>query len=88
MGSATLYNLPKNEFALKYERCMVDELRGFLEARTGHKSTSAWTHLDHVVHLRLMDECANFRFLDLPPELRNLVYNELVLLKGQNRQTC
>lgn len=71
----------KND-ALDYFACTVPELQAFLESRTGNRngdgapirSQKAY----YVNALRGLDRHAQFRFLDLAPELRNLVYQELL----------
>jgi hypothetical protein len=64
------------DYQLDYAKCTHDELRGFIKSRTGRKCTS-----DNFAYLagklRSLDKNVTFRFLDLPVEMRLLVYGEL-----------
>ncbi|KAK5124508.1 hypothetical protein LTR85_001725 [Meristemomyces frigidus] len=102
------------DYALDYDQCSVQELRSFVEARTGEVITgtaqddyyadrltqadgeSTYELLDlaewkapYIAALRRADDTATFCFLDLPAELRNMVYDELLLLKHKDdREYC
>jgi hypothetical protein len=65
------------KFGLNYARCSLEELQGFTKARSIilRKGKEAC-----ITALELADSNATFRFEDLPGELRNRVYYELLLL--------
>lgn len=69
-------NYKGSEYRLDYAKCTHVELRGFIKSRTGRECTS--DKLAYLVgRLRALDRSATFRFLDLPVEMRLLVYGEL-----------
>jgi len=79
----------KNYFALDYDACTVAELETFIKARTGSRPKPRRKKQSYVNFLRKADFNAIFRFLDLPPELRNFVYREpLPLDHGPNKRAC
>lgn len=62
---------------LDYKQCTVEELRGFIESRTGKETTSQ--SVDYLAaKLRDLDKNLTFRFEDLPTEMRLAVYAELL----------
>lgn len=65
------------KFGLDYGKCSLSELQCFMKARSlvVEKRKEAC-----IVALELADTNATFRFEDLPGELRNRVYYELLLL--------
>jgi hypothetical protein len=69
--------LPK--FTLDYHSCSIRELQQFVEDRTGWPSRYWIRKLSYIYCLNQMDKLATFPFLNLPPELCNLVYEELLL---------
>lgn len=64
------------EWLLDYDRCSLEELRAFIENRTG----AAVNEREILAaHLRRMDQNKTFpRFMELPPELRINVYEALM----------
>ncbi|EME42362.1 hypothetical protein DOTSEDRAFT_36249 [Dothistroma septosporum NZE10] len=75
---------------LNYKRCRVEELKVFVEKRTGKtppKSSKKQRLLDTLDGLD--EDPAVFRLLDLPPEMRNLIYGHLLRLQpGTNGRLC
>ncbi|KAF2173562.1 hypothetical protein M409DRAFT_15842 [Zasmidium cellare ATCC 36951] len=79
-----------------YSRCKNAELEEFYKERTGEdmpKTKKRMTKKDLANELRKVDRCPwkhgkKFRFLDLPPEMRNIIYRELlpVLPPGTHRE--
>ncbi len=67
---------------LDYWSCTVAELRRLLIARTGQVPKGCKLKHDFVESLERADQDWQFRFLDLPPELRNLLYGELLHFRG------
>ena len=63
---------------LKYERCSIVELRTFIHARTGVPSKPKRKKKAYIEHLQELDLQSRFRFLDLPPEMRTIVYTILL----------
>ncbi|KAK3707029.1 hypothetical protein LTR37_012361 [Vermiconidia calcicola] len=80
------------KFAIDYGGCTVKELRRFLEARTGELPRNTRTPKKYYIHrLRQDDAVASFRFLGLAPELRNIIYRELLTLRsvrGHSGRKC
>jgi hypothetical protein len=68
--------LPK--FALDYAACTEEELQRFIKDRTGQPPPSECTKEQCIENLTQLDRNATFRFLDLIPELRQVVYEELL----------
>lgn len=70
---ATSYN------TLKYSKCSDAELQTFVRARCRTMNVGELPTNRHALlgMLRVLDEAATFRFLDLPPEVRILIYAEL-----------
>lgn len=70
--------LPKHVF--NYFKCTIGELRKFLEDR---KLCPKFRSRDEAaLRLQNADRVATFRFLDLPPELRNHIYQLLLTLRS------
>ncbi len=63
-----------------YDRYSAKLLRKFIEDRTGKRSPSL-EKLCFVQQLVDLDANWTFRFLDLPPEIRNLIYGHLLRLR-------
>ncbi|KAK0363988.1 hypothetical protein LTR94_012844 [Friedmanniomyces endolithicus] len=63
-----------------YDRYSATLLRKFIEDRTGKRSPSL-EKLCFVQQLVDLDANWTFRFLDLPPEIRNLIYGHLLRLR-------
>ena len=79
------------EYALDYDTCGGQELRVFLKARTGRTTKKLKQKQYYMYWLLQADKDAIFRFLDLSPELRNLVYGELLHLRskpGHTKRYC
>ena len=81
-----------SRFTLDYEKCTEAELKRFIQSRglvvprkgkvKAYKQSLA-TRLDNA------DSKATFRFLGLPPELRNNIYRELLLFDSdKGRSPC
>ncbi|KAK4540361.1 hypothetical protein LTR36_009318 [Oleoguttula mirabilis] len=77
--------MTKEQYALDYQHCDVGELEAFIKARTG-KDPAAERAKEYYVHkLHKLDHKARFRFFDLAPELRNLMYRELLVGDATNQ---
>lgn len=77
--------MTKPDFALAYSECTDTELQTFIQARGLH---IAWTTRRNVISsLRAADHNATFRFLDLPPELRNVLYIDTLTLHKKDGKT-
>ena len=63
---------------MKYPKCTATELRKFIAARKREFLSSGRKKIFYVRVLRKLDREATFRFLDLLPELRLMVYEYLV----------
>lgn len=75
--------MTKAQLALNYHRCSLRELRKFAQDRSLPIADSARAKkVTFVKALRNADIHATFRFLDLAPELRNKVYEELLILRN------
>lgn len=78
---------PRTLLTRRYYRCKKTELarfatnRGLLVPNTSKNPLHGPSQDDYVRALKQADTEASFRFLDLPPEMRNLVYKELVVLQ-------
>jgi hypothetical protein len=67
--------MPK--WQLDYDKCSLQELRTFIDKRTG-SAVDAKELL--IAHLRRMNQTKKFpRFMELPPELRISVYEALLV---------
>ncbi|KAI7469309.1 hypothetical protein KC351_g13199 [Hortaea werneckii] len=64
-------------YSINYYRLKVPELRRLIRAKGG-KCRSSERKSMCVILLQRLDENATFEFMDLPPELRNCVYRELL----------
>lgn len=73
------YRIAKDH-QLDYQLCTARELKGFVDARGLQDLYPAGTTLKplYIRALQDADRKATFRFLDLPAEMRNLVYAELL----------
>ena len=73
--------MTRTEFALAYAKCTDAELQSFIVNRR-LQINIPWTTRKAVIRaLRNADLEVTFRFLDLPAEMRNLVYCELLRLR-------
>ena len=66
--------LPK--YSLQYERCFDQELHDFIKQRRIQGA-----HSDRMTCIRMLrkaDKDASIRFLHLPPEIRNIVYRDVL----------
>ncbi|KAK4545027.1 hypothetical protein LTR36_003578 [Oleoguttula mirabilis] len=72
--------MPKLEFAPDYHACTITELQHLIKARTGQSAKRNHAKRFYISILRQADRDTVFQFLDLPSELRNLVYRELLTL--------
>jgi hypothetical protein len=79
--------LPK--YSLDYQACSTAELRKFICAR--RKTVQPTTHRrkdSNIRTLRRLAKEAKFRFFDLPGELRNLIYVELLTREDGKDSLC
>ncbi|KAI7098151.1 hypothetical protein KC343_g20474, partial [Hortaea werneckii] len=70
-----IMTLPR--YGINYRGLKVTELRRLIRAKGG-KCRSSERKSTCLILLRRLDENATFEFMDLPPEMRNLVYRELL----------
>jgi len=70
--------MTRSEYALDYTACSVDELKAFIKARTRKEVTANCAEEYFILRLQDLNRLGTFRFFDLPPELRNRVYRELL----------
>ena len=73
--------MPKRQYALSYELYNNRDLRRFVSGRSLALPVADASRREYICALRRADCEARFRFLDLPPEMRNLVYRELLTLR-------
>lgn len=64
-------------YGINYYSFKVPELRRLIRAKGG-KCRSSERKSTCLILLRRLDENATFKFMDLPPEMRNRVYRELL----------
>ncbi|SMR54403.1 unnamed protein product [Zymoseptoria tritici ST99CH_3D1] len=85
----------KSTSQMNYDRCSLKELTKFAADRGLNVNPSSAAKngkhasplkRDYVEALQQADSCRTFRFLDLPPEMKNLIYKELLVL--QDSYTC
>ncbi|SMY24685.1 unnamed protein product [Zymoseptoria tritici ST99CH_1A5] len=85
----------KSTSQMNYDRCSLKELTKFAADRGLNVNPSSAAKngkhasplkRDYVEALQQADSCRTFRFLDLPPEMKNLIYEELLVL--QDSYTC
>ena len=71
---------------LDYAKCKRGELDQFFKARTGKPIPETVKNKTQLIRrLRMVDKDPGvFRFLDLPAEMKNAVYSELLVV-GQGR---
>ncbi|KAI5363649.1 hypothetical protein Slin15195_G093020 [Septoria linicola] len=71
------------QFALDYNGCTRVQLHRFIKDRTIRTRTNSKTKKALLVKvLQTLDQTANFRFMDLPAEMRNIIY-ELLLTRNK-----
>ncbi|KAF7190871.1 hypothetical protein HII31_08030 [Pseudocercospora fuligena] len=75
--AARAHPKPKNYLCYR-----AAELRSFIKERTGKDANPQDTFCDLIAQLHYLDANATFRFMDLPPEIRLLVYAELLHTEG------
>ncbi|KAK5119236.1 hypothetical protein LTR85_007850 [Meristemomyces frigidus] len=66
-------------YALSYQNSEVSELRAFVKAQAGDDPPSDKPKEHYVRKLQKLDHRARFRFFDLAPKLRKLIYRELLV---------
>lgn len=72
--------MTKPQYALRYETCTLKECRKFVHQRTGIEQSPRSSRTAITKKLRKLDEENTFpRFLDLPTEIRSIIYGHLVL---------
>ena len=64
-----------SKYSLNYSHCAIAELQHFVNARG---LTEAGKRSELACALRKADLDSTFRFLDLPPELRNIIYKQML----------
>lgn len=84
MPQTNTITTPPSPFALSYTTCTTSELRAFYKTRTGlparrRGKPSLARHLTHL------DATATFPLFALPPELRTLVYADLLTVQPSPR---
>lgn len=80
------------QYALDYHNCTREELRAFVKARS-REHAEVQTHSKrpesyYVSKLRDLDKSATFRFMDLPPEMRNNVYEYLLVRDASSSRSA
>ncbi|RMY75745.1 hypothetical protein D0863_02376 [Hortaea werneckii] len=78
-----IMTLPR--YGINYRGLKVTELRRLIRAKGG-KCRSSERKSTCLILLRRLDENATFEFMDLPPEMRNLVYRELLSWSNKPRE--
>ncbi|RMZ18641.1 hypothetical protein D0862_00104 [Hortaea werneckii] len=78
-----IMTLPR--YGINYRGLKVTELRRLIRAKGG-KCRSSERKSTCLILLRRLDENATFEFMDLPPEMRNLVYMELLSWSNKPRE--
>ena len=79
-------NRVKRGFTVRYQFCTLAELNGFAKARKLSKSKY---HHQQVMRLAVADDQRTFpKFLQLPPEIRNLVYHFHFAAMPRKLRTC
>lgn len=72
--------MTKPQYALQYDTCTLKECRRFIHQRTGVEQEPRSSRIAIMRNLRKLDEANTFqRFLDLPKEIRNIIYGYLIL---------
>jgi len=71
------------DYAMDYSKCTVAEVQGFVRSRTSNQRYRK-LRSDSTNTLPLLDNNATFRFFDLAPELRNMIYRELLVVSTEN----
>ncbi|PPJ59923.1 hypothetical protein CBER1_11382 [Cercospora berteroae] len=66
------------QFALRYKDFSQADLQLFVKARNGRRMRKNASKKSLAKELGALDEAAIFRFLDLPPEMRSLVYEQIL----------
>ncbi|KAI6929068.1 NADH-ubiquinone oxidoreductase 23 kDa subunit, partial [Hortaea werneckii] len=74
-SSDAIMTLPR--YGINYNSFKVAELRRLIRAKGGNCRSSE-RKSTCLILLRRLDENATFNFMDLPPEMRNFVYRELL----------
>jgi hypothetical protein len=75
----TVNNMTREEWALNYQRCSREERIRFVRDRCpGEDVSEDRNNFYYLRQLKDLDKDITFRFLDLPPELRDIVYDLLV----------
>jgi hypothetical protein len=69
----------ERRYVLDYGACTIEEQHTFIYSRSG-RPTAKRTQRFLIEWLRRLDNTATFRFFDLPPELRNQVYDYLLIV--------
>ena len=75
-----------------YRKCTIKELRAFIKAKSGEDPPKGPNggfvrKAVYIEKLRQIDENAVFDFMNLPPEMRNLIYEHLLIHdKATNRK--
>lgn len=82
--------MTESRSAIDSEACTLAELQKFVNDRKINASADSLQRFSAMVkRLRSADELATFRFADLIPEMRNVVYRELLALRIKDgRRFC
>lgn len=67
------------QFTLQYENFSQESLKLFIKARNGRRMRKSASKKSLIEVLETLDEAVTFRFMDLPPEMRNLVYEQVLI---------
>lgn len=78
--------MTRKRYALNYEVCTELQLQGFIKARTGTVPLPGQRKSFYLWILFKLDSIATFPFLDLIPELRNVVYRELLTVRHETEE--
>ena len=78
------------EYGLNYDECSDDELSKFTTSRGLEIFTNRAMAREEVIYvLQNADLCATFNLFDLPAEIRNIIYSELLTLrKSDKKEHC
>lgn len=66
------------KYRLRYNNVNSDELCAFIKSRSGAAPEPKKHRSVYIKQLHQLDDETTFRFMDLPPEMRNLVYEYLI----------
>lgn len=70
---------------LDYERCTIPELQKFIHVRTGVTPRPRQKKITYLRTVRELDNSLEFQFLDLPAEMRHMIYHDILSTKNNGR---